>query len=112
LDVARFAVMAIDSPAARNTILELGGPDKVSPNEAVKIFEECSSQRFQVEYVRVEALQAQRANAENALQQSFAALLLVYAKGDPIDMEEILQSFPVTLTSVQEYAERVMAIAA
>jgi hypothetical protein len=78
----------------------------------VKIVEEQSGQPFRVEYVPVEVLQAQRANAEDPLQQSFAALLLTYAKGDPIDMEEIVQSFPVTLTSVRDYAARVMAIAA
>lgn len=111
VDVARFAVMAVDWPAARNTILELGGPDKLSPNEVVQIFEEHTDQSFQVEYMPKEILQAQRASAEGPLQQSFAALLLAYADGDPIDMKTTLQRFPVSLTSVRAYAEQVMAIA-
>jgi NADH dehydrogenase len=112
VDVARFAVLAVDSPAARNTILELGGPDKLSPNEVVRIFEERSGKPFQVEYVPVEALQAQYASAQEPLPQSFAALMLAYAAGDPIDMEQMLKLFPMKLTSVRDYAARVMAVAA
>jgi hypothetical protein len=29
-----------------------------------------------------------------------------YAAGDPIDMREILKTFPITLTSVRDYASR------
>lgn len=112
VDVARFAMLAVDSLAARNTILELGGPDKLSPNTVVKIFEQCAGQPFTVEHVPVEVLEAQRASAEDALLQSFSAVALSYAKGDTIDMEQMLQLFPVTLTSVQEYAERVVAVTA
>jgi NADH dehydrogenase len=106
-DVARFAVLAVDAPVARNTILELGGPDKLAPNEVVKIFEKHSAHAFHVEYVPEEALRAQRASATDPLHQSFAALMLAYASGDPIDMDNTLQQFPVTLTSVHDYAERV-----
>jgi uncharacterized protein YbjT (DUF2867 family) len=110
-DVARFVVMALDQPAARNVILELGGPEKLSPDETVKIFENATGESFQVEYVPVEALQAQKAAADDPLQQSFAALMLAYASGDPIDMHNVLETFPTTLTSVKDYAARVVASA-
>jgi uncharacterized protein YbjT (DUF2867 family) len=106
-DVARFAVLAVDSPAARNKILELGGPDKLSPNEVVKLFEQATGLTFQVEYVPVAALQSQKAAADDPLQQSFSALMLDYADGDPIDMRGTLKVFPVDLTSVRDYAARV-----
>jgi uncharacterized protein YbjT (DUF2867 family) len=109
VDVARFAVMAVDSPTARNATLELGGPDKLSPNEVVKIFEKTTGQSFQVEYVPVEALRAQRASATDPLQQTFSALMLAYARGDSIDMAATLKAFPVKLASVHDYAARVMA---
>lgn len=109
VDVARFAVLAVDEPAARNAVLELGGPDKLSPNEVVRVFEEVIGKPFQVEYVPVEALQAQKAGTDDPLQQSFSALMLDYAKGDPIDMQDTLQAFPIELTSVREYASQVTA---
>jgi uncharacterized protein YbjT (DUF2867 family) len=112
VDVARFAVVAVDASAARNTILVLRGPDKLSPNEVVRIFEEHTGQPFDVEHVPVEALRAQRGSAEDPLQQSFTELMLACAQGNSIDMQGTLQSYPVKLTSVQEYVERVVAIAA
>ncbi len=108
LDVARFAVEAINHPAARNTILELGGPDRLSPNDVVKVFEKATGKSFHVDYVPVEALQAQKVGTDDPLQQSFAALMLDYASGHPIDMQQTLKSFPMSLTSVRDYAARVM----
>jgi hypothetical protein len=35
--------------------------------------------------------------------------MLSYAQGDPIDMQDALRAFPVTLASVKDYAARVMA---
>jgi flagellum-specific peptidoglycan hydrolase FlgJ len=45
------------------------------------------------------------------LQQSFSALTLDYAGGDPIDIRDTLKVFPVDLTSVRDYAARVMTTA-
>jgi uncharacterized protein YbjT (DUF2867 family) len=109
VDVARVAVMAVASPVARNMILELGGPDQLSPNDVVKIFEQVTGQSFQVEYVPVEALQAQKAGTGDPLQQSFSALMLAYARGDRIDMANMLKAFPTKLSTVRDYAARVMA---
>ena len=107
VDVARFTVMALDHPAARNAILELGGPEKRSPNQVVRIFEETTGKSFRVDYVPVEELQAQREAAADPLQQTFASLMLAYANGDPVDMWETLERFPVELTSITDYATQV-----
>jgi uncharacterized protein YbjT (DUF2867 family) len=109
VDVARFTVMVVDQLAARNAILELGGPDKLSPNEVVKLFEQSGGKAFRVDHVPVEALEGQKAATDDPLQQSFAGLMLSYAQGDPIDMQDALRAFPVTLASVKDYAARVMA---
>ena len=108
-DVARFAVMALNSPAAHNAILELGGPEPLSPDAVVKIFEEAAGQSFDVQYVPVEALQVQKAGTDDPLQQSFSALMLDYAAGDLIDMADTLKAFPLSLSSVKDYASRVLA---
>jgi uncharacterized protein YbjT (DUF2867 family) len=107
-DVARFAVACIDNPAARNATLELGGPEALSPLEVVRIFEGVGGRPFEVAHVPEEALRAQLAGASDSLQQSFAGLMLCYAAGDPIDMRATLQAFPLQLTSVRDYARRVL----
>ncbi|HEU5098751.1 MAG TPA: SDR family oxidoreductase [Roseiflexaceae bacterium] len=107
-DVVRFAVACIDHSAARNTTLELGGPEALSPLDVIRLFEEIGGRPFEVQHVPEAALRAQLAGAADALQQSFAGLMLCYAAGDPIDMRATLQAVPLQLTSIQDYARRVL----
>lgn len=108
-DVARFAALCLDKPAARNATLELGGPAALSPLEVVRIFEELGGRRFEVQHVSEEALEAQQAGAPDSLGQTFAGLMRCYADGDSIDMRATLAVFPIQLTSVRDYARRVLA---
>jgi len=103
-DVAQFAVAALDNGAALDATLELGGPEALSPLEAVGIFERVGGQPFEVSHVPVEALQGQLAAATDPMQQSFTGLMLAYAGGKAIDMRETVKALPVRLTSVEEYA--------
>ncbi len=105
-DVAQFAVESLTNPAAQNAVLELGGPDALSPLEVIKIFEAASGKTFAVQHVPAEALQAQLAAATDPIQQSFAALMLAVTQGDEIDMRATLEQFPLRLTSVAEFAKR------
>ena len=107
-DVAEFAVRAVRTPDVIGPTIELGGPDAVSPLEAVRIFEELSGAPFEVQVVPEDALRAQFAAATDSLQKSFAGLMLDYARGDEIPMEETLRKIPVRLTSVRDYARTVL----
>ena len=104
-DVAEFAVASLDNPEARNAVIELGGPEALSPVEVVKIFEELRGRKFEVQHVPAEALREQKETASDPLQQSFAGLMLYYSGGNVIDMRETLGKFPVQLTSVRDYAQ-------
>ena len=104
-DVARFAVASLNNPAAREATFELGGPEALSQLQAVQIFEKARGQTFEVEHVPVETLEVQLESATDPMQQSFTGLMLCYAQGDPIEMQETLKAFPVQLTSVKAYAE-------
>ncbi len=77
----------------------------------VRIFEEVGGQRFDVQHVPVEALEAQQRAATDPMQQSFLGLMRCYAAGDPIDMAETLRALLVQLTSVRDYARRVSGAA-
>ena len=110
-DVASFAVETVDHPTATKAVLELGGPQALSPLETVRIFEAVGRRSFQVQHVPESELQAQFDSATDSLQKTFAALRLNYAKGDPVSMTDILHRFPVPLTSVRDYATRVLTSA-
>lgn len=107
-DVAEFAVRSLETPAARNATLELGGPEALTPHQVIRIYEEASGRPFELEHVPVEALEAQQQGATDPMMQSFVGLMRCYAAGDPIDMRETLKTFPVQLTSVRDYAGRVI----
>ncbi len=104
-DVAKFAVASLDNPEARNAVIELGGPEALSPLEVVRIFEESQGRKFEVQHVPEEALREQKKTASDPLQESFAGLMLFYSGGNTIDMRETLRKFPVQLTSVRDYAQ-------
>src|SRR3954470_17211793 len=107
-DVAEFAVRALESPAAENAVIELGGPEALSPHQVIRVFEEVGGRPFTVEYVAESALEPAHAAATDSLQRAFAALSLGYARGDAIPMGETLREFPVALRSLREYARDVM----
>ena len=109
LDVAQFAVRCLDNPAARNATLELGGPEALNPLQVVKVFEEAGGKPFEVQRVPVEALQDQLAAATDPMQASFTGLMIGLANGRSIDMRATLQSFPIKLKTVREYAGEVLA---
>jgi uncharacterized protein YbjT (DUF2867 family) len=112
-DVARFAVAAVDNPQAKNAVIELGGPEPLSPLDVVRLAEQVTRKRFDVQHVPEEALQAQYGSATDPLQRSFAALMLLYAHGTAVDMTRTLRAFPgERLRSVREYFESTIQVSA
>ncbi len=109
-DVIQFAVESMTNPAARNAVLELGGPEAVSPNEVIRRFEAQSRKTFEVSYVPTEALKAQMEGATEPMQKSFAGLMYCYAVGDPIDMSAVQKTFKVRLTPLNEHIAKVVAV--
>jgi uncharacterized protein YbjT (DUF2867 family) len=108
VDVAKFAVAAVENPRVRNKTFELGGPDHLSPLEVVERFETLGGQPFDLEFVPEAALRSQMDSARSSLEKSFAGLMLAYHRGYDIDMTEALDAMPVDLTTIDEFAERTL----
>jgi NADH dehydrogenase len=106
-NVADFGVAAATEKLdAKNTILELGGPEPLSLLEVVRIFEKDLGRRISVEHVPVEALQAQYQSPE-PLHKTFGALMLAYTQGDAVQGAVLnAQKYGIQLRSVHEYASR------
>jgi len=109
-DVAAFVVKALDTEAAHNRIIDLGGPEALSPLEVVRLFEAQNEESFQIQYVPEEVLRSQKESAQDPLQQSFAALMVTYAGGAEVPMEETLSQLRVNLTSVSDYRDMLFDI--
>jgi uncharacterized protein YbjT (DUF2867 family) len=104
-DVASFAVASLENSAAKNRIIELGGPEALSPLEVVNIFELTKGKKFELQFVPEEAIRAQKDGAQDPLSESFAALTLGVVHGSEIDMKNTLNVIPMHLTSVIDYAK-------
>lgn len=109
VDVARFAVRALDEPQLRSRVVEVGGPEALSPLEVVRAFEAAGSPEITVEHVPEATLRSQMENSTNPLEKSFAGLMLQYAAGDAIDMTETRKLLPGKLTSVRDYVSKTLA---
>jgi uncharacterized protein YbjT (DUF2867 family) len=104
-DVAKFAVESVSNRNSKDAILELGGPQNISPLDVIAICEEVLQRKIEVNHIPVDELQSQFNSAVDPMQKSFSGLMLCIANGDSIDMKEILKNFPVKLTSVREYIQ-------
>jgi NADH dehydrogenase len=106
-DVAAFAVDAVRGDAARNKVLLVGGPENLSPHEVVRVFEK-AGRSLALEHVPKQALLDRYEEATDPLGKSFAALMLEYAEGCPMDMTDTLRLMPRPLTTAAEYAAAVI----
>jgi uncharacterized protein YbjT (DUF2867 family) len=107
-DVARVAVDAATDPAARDAVLAVVGPDRLTPFEAIRIFEETAGRPFDVQTVPVADLEAQLAGAATAVEQAFAGLMLRYAAGDPLGLTPLPPTLQPPSFSVRDFARRVV----
>lgn len=105
-DVAEFATMAAMSSGPSETI-ELGGPEAISRLDAVWLFEEQTGRSFRLQNVPLEVLENKATEATDEVSKTYASLQLSCARGDAVDTSDSLQRYPVTLTSVRDYARRV-----
>ena len=108
-DVAQFAVESLEKPAARNAVFELGGLQAFSPLEVVRKFEQVNGKSFELQFLPVASLQAQKAAATDPLQNSFATLMLCQAAGDEVDMRPAQKVFSFPLASLNDYVQRVLS---
>jgi NADH dehydrogenase len=101
-DVARAAAAAATEGTARNMVVELGGPQALSPREVVRMFEAAGAGEIATDSVPEAALESQMNAATDSLQKSFAGLMLQYAAGDAIDTTASRRLFPFQMTSVRD----------
>ena len=103
-DVARSAAATVANPAARDQVIEIGGPEVLSPNEVLGVFEGVMGP-FEVQYVPEAALEATLAGTDDAHTRSVTALSLDFAHGDVVDTTRMTAALPFERTTVRRYVE-------
>jgi uncharacterized protein YbjT (DUF2867 family) len=111
-DVARFCVESLARPAAWNRAFELGGPEAITPLQAVRIAQEVTGTTLQVTHVPMEALRAQYEAATDPLKKSLAGLTCGLAAGDVVDMTGVVPTFGFRLRTVREFMQSAYGLSA
>ncbi len=110
-DVASFSVLALESAAAAGRSLPLGGPEALSPLEVIRIFEDVMGDPLAVRFLPAWLPGAFKVVLRpfNPRLASLAALVAAGSRDDVVPMGEMLETFPVALTSVRDFATRMVA---
>ena len=110
-DVASFAVLALESADAAGRSLPLGGPEALSPLEVIRIFEDVMGDPLAVRFLPAWLPGAFKVVLRpfNPRLASLAALVAAGSRDDVVPMGEMLETFPVALTSVRDFATRMVA---
>jgi NADH dehydrogenase len=109
-DVAAYVAACVDHPAVRNHVIELGGPEPVTFDRVVRLFEDALGRTVSREYIPEAALEQQLATAEDPLQKTLAGLALCAARGDVIDNGPALEMARIPLTPVRAFVDRVVRL--
>jgi uncharacterized protein YbjT (DUF2867 family) len=108
MDVARTAVEAVSSEAARNSILPVGGPEGLNPIDVIDAFQKQDGRQWKVEHVPLEVLRSQKADAPDEVAESGAGLQIMYATAKVV-MDPSTYLVRDGLTTVADYARKVLA---
>jgi uncharacterized protein YbjT (DUF2867 family) len=94
---------------ARNATVHVTGPEALTPLEVVAAFEAATGRTFEVSHVPMDALLGQRAGATNPWEETFAALSIRYAVGDPAVVQPLPSPLDLPRTSVAEFARTLVS---
>ncbi len=108
LDVAEMCAVALRHPAAERKQMDFGGPEALGALEVVSRFERMSGKQFTLEHVPEEALIGQWKAATDPMEKSFAGLMLLYAMGDAVNMERVIETYGMKLTRLDDYIATVL----
>lgn len=104
-DVARLALIALESPETRNQVIEVGGPEDLSLLQVAEIFERVTGRTAKKRHVPLPAMRAMSLLMRlfnPALSRQIAAGIYMDTEDQSLDMTETLQRFPVQLKRLED----------
>jgi uncharacterized protein YbjT (DUF2867 family) len=102
-DVAQFVAEAVRCPGVGPSVLELGGPDALSPLEVVAQAEAIGGRAIDVERVPPEELPEAAGAARDDVEMSIAAVRRFVARGDVVPAAAWPGRFAIGPTHVRDY---------
>ena len=104
-DVARFAIMALGDPNARNCIVEIGGPQNITQLQFVRLIEDASGRKSRVQHIPLPMMRIMRVVTQPinpAFSRQILAGIIMDTEDMTFDPAETLKQFPLRLTSLAD----------
>lgn len=111
-DVARYALIALDDPSARNQIIEIGGPENPTMNQVAELFERIAGRPAQKSHVPLPMMRIMSAVMQPfnpPLSRQIAAGILMDTADMTFDPSSTSQKYPVPLTRLADFARAAYA---
>ncbi len=113
-DVARFALIGLLDPQARNLTIEVGGPENLSLEQVVELIERVTGRTVKKQHIPLPAMQAM-CLLMRLINPAFSRQIATGAYMDTHDMTfdptPLLQRFPGPLRRMEEVARSQLAVA-
>ena len=114
-DVARFVSIALDDPRARNTAIEVGGPENLTMNQLAEIFERASGRQAKTRHIPLPLMRVMSILMQ-PLNPTMSRLIRngIYMDTSNLhyDTTETARTFGVIQTPFEEIARRATATSA
>lgn len=108
-DVAHYVLLALANPELQNQTIAIGGPENLSSQQVVAIYEQISGRKAQVSHLPravLHTLSLLLRPFHPGLSQVMAAGSYFDKHGEFFDMTPTLQRFPVELTPLESWVRR------
>jgi uncharacterized protein YbjT (DUF2867 family) len=105
VDVARFALIALDNPEARQQVIEIGGPENLSLVQVAETFERVTGRTSRKSHVPLPLMRVMTVLMRPfnpALSRQIAAGVYMDTEDQTLDMTGTLTRFPVRLRRLED----------
>jgi len=108
-DVARFAKIALEDESARNQVISIGGPENLTVEQVVEIFERISGRQAKKSHVPLPLMRVMKVLTQPinpALSRQVAMGIFMDTADQAFDMSDTLKRYPVELTRLEDVVRR------
>ncbi|MCK6621640.1 MAG: SDR family oxidoreductase [Calditrichaceae bacterium] len=108
-DLARFAKIALEDPTASGQIISIGGPENLTVEQVVEIFERVCGRRAKKSHVPLPLMRVMRLLTRPlnpALSRQIAMGIFMDTADQAFDMSDTLKRYPLELTRLEEVVRR------
>lgn len=108
-DVAKFIVLALEDPRLKNQTLTIGGPQNLTFEEVIAIYERISGKQARKTYTPAWRMQLMSTLYKpfNETRSRFMAIRLELVTSNwRVDMNEMVKHYPINLTRLDEWISR------